>query len=410
MSRRLMGLIGILLVGLCIQTVRLHRLQTDHAQVFDWVRTYDPNLFALMRAETGLQPASLAPNNASAQPASGAPNQPAATLTDSSTEARPSESSAETATALRSAPWPAGQPPTGAAPARSNRNSASPGTIIPATRAGGRAGQSQFRFTNGDRARLEPLFAQAKKAYAEGDFERAWELLDEGLRLDPGNDRTYLTMAEFYRDRGMVDQELAVYRDWAEAQPDSTAATFNLASALQRQGLESEALNALVAWENNRGDSRSDWRQAAQLYRQFGLADDEESALSAWVKTAPGDPEAYSSLAAFYSREGSFQKSAQTMERLIEIEPGNVKALTRLATLHTQMGRFQDAQAEYLAAIELAPNVPGLHMQLGETYRKSGEIPLAIQAYQAVIDNNPGSSDAQKARRAINRLNQTTPR
>ncbi|MDI9382769.1 MAG: tetratricopeptide repeat protein [Verrucomicrobiota bacterium] len=405
MSRRLMGLIGILLVGLCIQTVRLHRLQTDHAQVFDWVRTYDPNLFALMRAETGLQPASLAPNNASAQPASGAPNQPAATLSDSSAEARPSGNIAETATALRSAPRPTGQPQTGEAPARSNRNSASR-----ATRAGNRADQSQFRFTNGDRARLEPLFAQAKKAYAEGDFERAWELLDEGLRLDPGNDRTYLTMAEFYRDRGMVDQELALFRDWAAAQPDSTTATFNLASALQRQGLESEALNALVAWENNRGESRSDWRQAAQLYRQFGLADDEESALSSWVKTAPGDPEAYSSLAAFYSREGSFQKSAQTMERLIEIEPGNVKALTRLATLHTQMGRFQDAQAEYLAAIELAPNVPGLHMQLGETYRKSGEIPLAIQAYQAVIDNNPGSSDAQKARRAINRLNQTTPK
>ncbi|HWQ13692.1 MAG TPA: protein kinase, partial [Roseiflexaceae bacterium] len=265
-----------------------------------------------------------------------------------------------------------------------------------------------------DRQRaVAELFQQAQDAAAGGDYQRAIELSQQVLAIDPGNAAAQagITAAEQAR----ADRYARIQSLFREAQEAVEARNYQRAIELSQQVLAIDPGNA-AAQAGVAAAQRSLREQQAEreaLISQATAAHDSgnyRDAIQLWnrvLDTAPDHPRARAGLAR--SEQALQQQQQQEVERLLaqardEQQAGNLDASVQLLERAVRIDRAHAAAQAALKAVRKALNTRSKELaRLADQARRQeddGDLKDAIATWQRVLQLDPAHQDARTSIKA----------
>lgn len=252
----------------------------------------------------------------------------------------------------------------------------------------------------GEPDQAEPLFAKAQAknpqmvaaqvglgqvALARKDYQRAVQLLEASLTIDPSAASIYSPLAQAYRGLGQTDKAESLASQWKNTDltvPDPLRQELDV---VLQSGLSYELRGV-------RSLDDGDYTGAAGLFRQ-GL-----------VLTKPGTLLHRSlrhKLGTALALSGDVQGAIGQLEETVRDAPRDAldepaaKASYSLGVLFAGNGRNADAARNLTAALRYNPNYLEARMALGDVLRDTGRTEAALEQYAEVVRLDPRAAEAR---------------
>jgi len=90
------------------------------------------------------------------------------------------------------------------------------------------------------------LLQEGKAARSAGNLDRATDLLETAVAVDPRNRQAFITLAEVARDRGLPGKAIRLYREALTLEPNDIAALEGQGEALVAKGAVAKAKENLT--------------------------------------------------------------------------------------------------------------------------------------------------------------------
>src|SRR5438552_3212568 len=177
---------------------------------------------------------------------------------------------------------------------------------------------ANVRPSNRDPRDMAPLF----RRYEEAQRVNAIEPLEQLVREDPNNSVFRSTLARAYKQSGVINRALTLYREAVALAPSDADAWYNLATTLEDAGRAAEAKQ--VATEAERLDPNR-----PEVHNVLGVALIES-----------GDPS---------GAEAEFRKA-------LALDPRNARSYNNIGNIFRMTNRLAEAQTAYRKALEITPN------------------------------------------------------
>jgi tetratricopeptide (TPR) repeat protein len=161
----------------------------------------------------------------------------------------------------------------------------------------------------------------------DGQFDRAFEMYEKTVQLNPNYATYRLSYANALMQAGRKEEAVAQYRQALEINPNSATARNSLANILLGDG---------------------DINGAAEQYKKAIAAD-------------PRYAEAYNNLGAVCVRKKDVQAGIAHFQKAIELNPNYAEAHCNLATMLASVGQTSEAIQHYQKAIEIKPDYIKAH-------------------------------------------------
>ncbi|MCK5044444.1 tetratricopeptide repeat protein [Candidatus Parcubacteria bacterium] len=129
------------------------------------------------------------------------------------------------------------------------------------------------------------------------------------------------------------------------------------------------------------------------LYTELGKLMESEEARAKFAKALELKPDYVDALmqAAFsYEKEGDIEAAIKEMEKITAVD---VEILFHLGRMYFNNQQIDEAINRFLAVATVQPNHSNALYSLGVAYSAKGEKDLAIQAFEIVLELNPGNTD-----------------
>ena len=97
-------------------------------------------------------------------------------------------------------------------------------------------------------------------------------------------------------------------------------------------------------------------------------------------------------LALALEQEGKVAEAEAEWRMLLSSQPNDAEAYAHLGLLEARQAHYKEAIVLYHKALSLNPKMPSLRLNLGLAYFKVGELPEAVQTFEALLRNEPKSS------------------
>jgi len=282
------------------------------------------------------------------------------------------------------------------------------------------------------------LYVDALRDLLDGRHESAFTKLRQSVSEDPNNLDAYLRLGQILRDSNQPQRALQVHRDLTlrgglsqsekiailrQIAADCLAADdAKLAEAAILELLELDRDNywgytkllqlqernkqwgaaydtavQILRLEGNKSKkplARFKLRAADHLYKQR-----EYHKARILYKEAIGlDPnlvEAYLAIGDSYYEEKRFEDAVTFWNKLISVVPDQShQVIDRLKKTFYNLGRYGDIQTVCETILEHAPRNLEARRALAEFYRNKGDLDLAIQMWESVVDDYPEDSSA----------------
>ncbi len=221
------------------------------------------------------------------------------------------------------------------------------------------------------RSSVSGLMAEGKRAIQQNEFERALELFEQVLILEPSNPEALYNAGSLYLRMNNAER-----------------------------GLEYLARSAQLVPENYR------LRMVlAQAYESLRLVDQAITEYRGVVGIAPNTPEGQEAskrgrilVGKKYGEQGDLERALQIFMSVLADYPDDVPVLIDAGLSNLFLNRFDEAQAHFEHAIKLQPDNPVAHSYLADIYDRKGDIARAEEHYQRVLELMPmGSAPARQA-------------
>jgi len=261
-----------------------------------------------------------------------------------------------------------------------------------------------------------PPFKLGNQARLAERWEEAVANYETAVRLAPSfvNARTNLGMS--LRGLNRLDDAIAAYRGALTVAPTRADVQINLGVALDAAGKPEESLIAYKAGIRldpvlyqgyfNMGvlmaETFKDREAGIQLYHEalriepnfadayhtlgtvhtnLGKYDEARRFLERAVEMRPDDSRFHNSLGILYDSIGDNAKALKYYQSSITKAPNSAAAIINAAKVMNSQGRFQEAENMCLEAIRVDPTYGEAYCQLGDVYKDSENIGLALQSY-----------------------------
>ena len=97
-----------------------------------------------------------------------------------------------------------------------------------------------------------------------------------------------------------------------------------------------------------------------------------------------------------FEQEGKIAEAEADWRSLLSSQPNDAEAYAHLGLLEARQEHYKEAIVLYRKALSLNPKMPGLRLNLGLAYFKAGELPEAVQTFEALLRKRaqvlPGSA------------------
>lgn len=233
----------------------------------------------------------------------------------------------------------------------------------------------------GEAVKLDPFLPDAWVAFARvasltGQAERAAEILEEGLRVLPGQMLLQTELANLRIVLGQAEEGLAGLQAVAEAAPDHPDAAAN--EALRRVAL-GEVSEAIEFCLTKREDGVWGASLARALADAYEAAKDPESALVAYAEASALDPSDWQApnnmglVLLSLGKSDQLPLAVEVLEQAHHRAPSQLEPLLNLALVYARMEHFETAihLARHVASFELGAQHP-VHDQAMRLLRALG--------------------------------------
>ncbi len=227
-----------------------------------------------------------------------------------------------------------------------------------------------------------------------GNPDKAINLLQRAIQLDPQSAVTYAGLAEAYHFKNHESPD----PQWVKLAAD------NASKAVALDGDLAEAHVALGMIETDAGDLPSaarEFQRAVQLdpknpapHRYLGAAyagegkkDDAAAEFQRALALDPKDWRTYMEIGLEAYNAGRYKEAATNWEHVIQIEPNDVQALVNLGAVYHALGRDDDASSALQHALEIKPNAD-VYNNLGTIRYYQGKYDLAAAAFEKTVALN----------------------
>lgn len=233
------------------------------------------------------------------------------------------------------------------------------------------------------------------------DYERYAKKLNELNTTDPS---FYEFKVEAARLEGRVDDVVKYSHELLRVNPGDMRTRLRLAEFLVRQNRHNEAEPVLAEiLERLESYPKANYLSAEILLARGNLVRAMEYA-EAEIAANPDLSEGHFIKGRVYEAQEEFLKAVENYERSISLNPSFVPGLMGLANIKHRQNRHQEARQLYLTASRNEPNNPRIWRQLGFVHRANGELGNAADAFEVYLRLDPGASDRGRIQAIIDQI------
>jgi tetratricopeptide (TPR) repeat protein len=172
---------------------------------------------------------------------------------------------------------------------------------------------------------------QSEKARVQS--EKARELLQHLLRLNPANHEARVLLADTLFDDRSFKEAAVAYKEYLQARPNnSTAAMRRGISLLGTQNVDEALTEFGRAATSDPRNARAQWYLTIILMSRREVAAAEEHAIK-FVALAPDDPEAHDLLGRIWASQGKLDAAQAQFEKSLQLNPGYQDAREHLKAI-----------------------------------------------------------------------------
>ncbi|MBN1222941.1 MAG: tetratricopeptide repeat protein [Candidatus Aminicenantes bacterium] len=245
--------------------------------------------------------------------------------------------------------------------------------------------------------RLKPgnpdALAQMGSLYSKmRQYDKASEYYTQALGVDPDNFRTAYELGVSYIKLNKPDQAVAPLEQSTQKNPDFPDAYYNLGLAYQSLDQLENAARAFEEFVKiNPGPAWTGLNQLGSIYMELNQYEKAVTAFEEVIKTNPDDLKAHYNMALAHDNLRNYDQAAVHYRKLIELNPKDSGSYYNfLFRLYDKAGDFENAILVSQEIIDLAPDNPQNHYNSGYAYLKKEDYANALSAFQKALELNPG--------------------
>jgi tetratricopeptide (TPR) repeat protein len=244
-----------------------------------------------------------------------------------------------------------------------------------------------------------------------GDNEEAYRLFHEALELNPGEAAAHSGAGRAASAMGRYQEAVALFSRALDLQPQGTRVHYNLALAHRRLGdMEAARAHLALRGEGETGFSDPLLTAIESLKRENVV----EVVLEMAAEPEEHDNRSLAQFAAGYLGDvpqaveqvrealASLTRSAADLVPLSEPAKRNRLVRARLhlaiASLRLEQSDLGGARPDIEAALALVPEMVEVKLMHGFVLEQTGKLTAAIECYSAVLEREPGNTDALQSR------------
>jgi tetratricopeptide (TPR) repeat protein len=201
----------------------------------------------------------------------------------------------------------------------------------------------------------------ATSHFAKGEFDKAMEIWNDVLEMEPGNVEIMTAIANALIQSGRPDQALPVLENAIEKDPGFLAAYNMLAICL---------INL------NRLD------EAADISRET-------------ISKDPSNAEAYFNLGVVFEQRGMYDQALSSFKRSVELRTDYDESRLNLANEYYRRGNFAQAKIHLEKAMEINPTNPHTCYMMGKVYQGLRDSNKAMECFRETLELAPDFNRAR---------------
>ncbi len=242
---------------------------------------------------------------------------------------------------------------------------------------------------------VAPQVRQAEAAIEKQDYAAAEKLLLPVVAADPKDSTAWYDLGYVYKATKRRPEAIDAYRKCLAIKPDIFQANLSLGLLLAQDGKNDEAakyvksaLKSMPA-STSSADKALNWKTLGEIEQKSDPAD----ALIAFRKAAefaPKDIAPHILAARVLVSQKDVNGAEAEYKAARAIDPHAKEPLTGLIDLYREYNRSGDAQVALKEYAALYPDDPKVHLLLGQSLLKAGDVDGAVAQFDAGLKQSPG--------------------
>jgi len=238
--------------------------------------------------------------------------------------------------------------------------------------------------------------------YDRDRFDKAIEVLEEGVDTSDTKTELIYQMARLYRRKGMPDEEAALMRRATDESPDDLNAQLVLSSYLGQQGDFEGALAAARAAVTIEPENRAAQLREAELLVDIGYRSEDAESIQAGraivdeiLDEEVDHPEAHFVRAKIEIADGDVEAARESLQTVLHARPDWAQARYVFGSVLAAANELSRARVEVARAVELDPQLAGARKLLAKLHSQLGEHEFAIEQGRAYLSQNPADNEVR---------------
>ena len=232
----------------------------------------------------------------------------------------------------------------------------------------------------------------AAKAQAEGDLPGQKSHLDQLLKLQPGDVRAHVFMANYYSNVGDDASALKHFQDAVALDKNYAPAYNNIGYANFRLGKYADAEKAFQTYIKLIPNNPNPYDSYAELLMKMGRYDDSIKQYNMALSKDAAFVNSYRGVGDNYAYKGDYAKAREAFQRMYDHAPDDNwrdQALTALANSYVLEGKVDEAlkandrRRELAEARKDAQALIGIHGNAGFVLAEAGRLDEAAREFEA---------------------------
>lgn len=208
----------------------------------------------------------------------------------------------------------------------------------------------------------DEIFSQAIAAISEKDYEKALELLNQCIKLNPGEPSYYDAQGLIFRLQEKYRESIAAYRQ-------------GLATGMQK-AFFNKSLAEIYTLMQDQDNAESCYLEAIEGFKTI-------------LETEPGEPEATEALLDVYMATGFKEEALEQAQILLKSDPDNCSYLMKHAIASYRIDDYEKAEQIFEKLLQAGYDRPAAYLYIGLINFNKRLLAKAAEAFEKSLELAP---------------------